>query len=803
MQKIENITIVPVVDAVSGEKIDEREFHNIPFSEFYDEDFIVIDWMASGQRPTEFGEYQLGGVEYDGNTYYPYAWGSMVKRGQTFGFLTDIPRLSGVVQYAEDAQRVGRWLFAQGVASRGTLKVGLVPAGTIIPGAGPVDDGFGYIRKDLVQTDEWVTLGNSREQYPFWQRLDWDIIKDEQIPLIHKRLVDAGDPTKMLFEQSSTFEQKQALVKLDQRMIEHPFVANSLSRVSADRFARMATCGVAPGFYRTIVPTECETVCWPGHQGDIVVRRSPIDSNGSIQAVHIEPDELYERESKRISNLYVIQHTIATTEFAAKGCLGLVDDLGEFDVILCNQDVKMVKGSLEDVRRSTSITLDDAVLVEVQGWGKGSLAGVNGKWAKNRMGADHDGDGVDLIDANAMPQLVKAVKALKPGDTPKLKKTKTPLMREDKRNEMICKSMSNLVGFASNVMATSYAVKNRELLAKNLGFKSEQAFDKFLNYAVKVGTDGFKTDVDAREVEKQLAMLQSNLQTVLGGGIAWTGWPNDMAFTRSVPNIITGEGHGRNAPKGWAWAMVEGKGNVLMSKDEIKNSILPWQDGIVPTIARIALPALDTIIGEPIKVRPLTEFQRWAGRVDTDFEAVRDVQNWYNARVRRVNFSEPKDIAAFKLAFSKRLDEWMAEQGLSEWDAARALWNVAHGTRSELSGAASVFIGFPEQAAQIVADKPGLVRKTKTVLVGLARQVPGLIEVSLDVEIQDVTVDQKGRAVIRKAVVAEVHGQRQPNAPFPEKMIGLIAGNAIQPEPGQYKAHIKQVSAGAWDISLT
>jgi len=144
----------------------------------------------------------------------------------------------------------------------------------------------------------------------------------------------------------------------------------------------------------------------------------------------------------------------------------------------------------------------------------------------------------------------------------------------------------------------------------------------------------------------------------------------------------------------------------------------------------------------------------------------------------------------------------MDQQGLGEWDAARALWNVAHGTRSELSGAASVFIGFPELAARIVAEKPGLVRKTQSILVGLAKQVPDLIEITLDVEIQDVTVDQRGRSVIRKAVVAEVHGQRQPQAPFPENMIGLIAGNAVQPEPGQYKAHIKQCSAGAWDIVL-
>ena len=95
----------------------------------------------------------------------------------------------------------------------------------------------------------------------------------------------------------------------------------------------------------------------------------------------------------------------------------------------------------------------------------------------------------------------------------------------------------NLVGFASNVASSTFAVADREDLARTLGYKSEATLNAALNWFIKVGTDGFKTMVDLRKVERQLNILQSNLQRVLGKAVPWTKWPNEWAFRRGVPGF--------------------------------------------------------------------------------------------------------------------------------------------------------------------------------------------------------------------------------------------------------------------------
>ncbi len=80
-------------------------------------------------------------------------------------------------------------------------------------------------------------------------------------------------------------------------------------------------------------------------------------------------------------------------------------------------------------------------------------------------------------------------------------------------------------------------------------------------------------------------------------------------------------------------------------------------------------------------------------------------------------------------------------------------------------------------------EKPGLKGSLRTVVTGIHYQVPGLREATLDGEIVELHVHIKGKRVIRKALVGEIEGQRQPQDPkYPRNMIGMIAVNADQPQ---------------------
>jgi hypothetical protein len=183
--------------------------------------------------------------------------------------------------------------------------------------------------------------------------------------------------------------------------------------------------------------------------------------------------------------------------------------------------------------------------------------------------------------------------------------------------------------------------------------------------------------------------------------------------------------------------------------------------------------------------------------------SAKNIQDWYNARAKRTNWADAKSINELKTAFDARLKEWMDDERIDRMTAASALWRVAHSSRSGDASGASVFIGFYDECLKIVAEKPGLKGSLRTVVTGIHYQVPGLREATLEGEIVDVAVNIRGKRVIRKALVAQVDGQLQPQDPqFPANMIGIIAVNADQPQNGTYTISIKQTSQSAWTATL-
>ncbi len=68
--------------------------------------------MADGKKP--FIDDLMEPVVYGGKSFYGYfGWGSAVKMGQTIGFTHDLPKET-LLANNEDAQRISRWLLAQG-----------------------------------------------------------------------------------------------------------------------------------------------------------------------------------------------------------------------------------------------------------------------------------------------------------------------------------------------------------------------------------------------------------------------------------------------------------------------------------------------------------------------------------------------------------------------------------------------------------------------------------------------------------------------------------------------------------------
>jgi hypothetical protein len=307
-------------------------------------------------------------------------------------------------------------------------------------------------------------------------------------------------------------------------------------------------------------------------------------------------------------------------------------------------------------------------------------------------------------------------------------------------------------------------------------------------------------------VERRLNMIQSNLQK-MGIRAPWSNWPNDNAFRRYIPRILVEKVESdRPLPKGSAcWRVLGEPEPVVLSKEEIENSVMPWWDGTIPTICRMTLPALKTILDTPIQTRPLTEFRSWAMKVtEAQYAAAKVIQDWFNARIQRVNFSDPENINRFREELMGEIKVWLERDGLDPRAAASALWRVAHSSRSSDASAASVFMAFPDESLWIIEHKPGVaINCTVTIITGVSYQVPNLISAETDVDVVDVQTHVRGRIVIRKAVVGLIDGQVQPRDPgYPRNMIGLVAANADQPAVGQYYATIKQVSQGAWSCVL-
>ena len=782
--KLDNKVNIPVIDP-NGELLEVRELQNCPLPVLHAdmmEEIVIIDWMGSTEeRPTiermdEPVWYK--GKKYWGNKY----WGSAVKTGSTIGVTKNFLDVN-LVKKAEDGQRVQRYMLGQGHwggVEDEFINVRVVKEG-VTTQWGLVADGAGFISKKLADKGfnglNKIKLGRARESYTFWQRIVWsDALEAEIMPYIKKAVEDAGDISKILTEYSpASFDDKKALYDVENMMAKHPYLVNSIARSSGETFARMATTANVGTKVGVAVPTQATCVI-PEFIGRAGLYRHPIDSEGSMQAVNAT-----KKEQKRVAETEVIQHTTSGVamgkRFFAKGCYRIVDT-DEFDILLCNEDIKMYGGDLEEIRDTFEFVLDGVVAFN-QWYAKGSSVGVSPKFGKKRMGLDFDGDLVDWFNGDKHPVLWQTISEQPERYTDKLTKSTTGL---DNRTNMIHKSMMNLVGMATKMATDTYLVQDREYLAMELGYPSLKKLDEILNYWIKVGTDGFKTDIDQAPIRSDMSVFQSKIHSMFGGSAPYSDWPNDHAFKRWVPQLF----------------------DESMDKEHAKESIKKHMNATIGQICRLTLHHLETLISEPYRAEPLTTFKPWVAQpVHAYQHYAKGLQDWYNARQGSVNWHDSDRIIEFKSKWVIHVEEFIVDEKLDRNLLARALWWVAHSARSSDSGAGSVFMVFQSECLEIVGDKVDITVNFETMFNGMHYQLPNVDNLEVEVEVVDFEEERRGKVFVRKAVVASVIGQLQPqNKQYPKDMIAMVAINANQPVAGKYLAHISRYSERAHLVTL-
>ncbi|HUV93298.1 MAG TPA: hypothetical protein VMX14_00525, partial [Anaerolineae bacterium] len=757
----------------------------------------IVDWLTKKQLPKVaeiMRPIMFGGKAFCGY----YGWGSAVKQGQTLLMETDLLAEIGLLREAERGIMAGRMLLGQGTFGglKGTLRIRVVESGTMV-GDYPIADGHSLIKRSLAElgrkNENVIDLENRRanQSYAFWQRIPWSPeLEAELWPVIDDTLRSAAQDGLWDFSNGPSWDEKKFLLDgLDESttdlMGRHPYIAQAWSDARADYLTRVATSVFIETLIRVAVPTTASTVAL---QGRWAVHRWPNDSNGSTQAVEADADQ---NEIDRVARMEVIQYTIASHRLMAKGCFGVVEDelLEGVDVVLSLDDIKMRVEALDGLAHGDVIELDTVVTFN-QWFGAGSAVGVNPEWVKDLQGADFDGDLEFLMSLAKYPVLFDAIRGRVPGQTPKLEKSHSPL---EMRPKMITNSMRNLVGFASNVASTTFAVADRVFLAKQMGLRDEAHLNEVLNWFIKVGTDGFKTMVDLFKVERSLSRFQGQLIKLLGKGAPWCRWPNDWAFARDVPDWLP-----------------DTVGEYRRLPDEKKDNNIPKSfDGTVGQILRLTLPSLRAAMPEcgPVQINTLSTYRHWARPVPEHLaDSIHQLQLEFNARVHRVVFEWPEDVQAFKEWWHNAVAQWMAEMDASAEAACNALWREAHSSRSGEATAASVFMVFPEQCKEIILHKPGYEKaKSECLVVGLDyafNESP--MHLVAEVEICEFEQIRQNKRLIRRVLVGNAPGQKDPNAPYPKGMLGMVEVTSVQPELGVYLAEFVRTGHGkAWHCKLS
>jgi hypothetical protein len=798
---------------------------------------------AAGEPPPNFNleresrliEFVQQPIEFNGETYYGhYGWGSAVKRLQTIGLTVDILADAELTEIAEDASRYLRALLPSSLYGGGFLsrcKVLVVPDRTVYKGR-MLADGMGLIRRGLFEElrDKDaipIRLGKGRQNYLQWQRFPWDKIRKVATKLILENLKTVGTLNWVFTKlDSEAGGFKNRLIEADEEMIRHPYLKLSGNISVKKLLQELATTVPLPTFVRIAIPTRCDSVVWEGDE-KILNSRHPMDSWQSQAALAVDTKNPYfEAELAYVMSAEIVQTTETSPTTSAKGIRVITDDdvMDGYDLIVTEEDFKLIAGKRVTSFRSgkmKSLVIEDMVIAFTQWYQAGCAAGINPEVWKTQ-GGDFDGDMAFISPCSEYPVIWDtAHEWLDKDKSFKIPKSRSPL---SERPKMLVASFGNNVGFATNVVSTTFVVQpdNRQAIADDMfagGIIPQPTvkwLDTWCNKVIKVMTDGFKSLVNMLAESATLRKAQQVIASNNGGTASWAVWSQDTspAFTNIVPLFYD------QLPEETLRWIASDKDN--RRQPAIKLHIPPQQySGTCAQIYRLVQPWIleqyqETIEFEGEKytflelldVNPGSKYIGWAPHVsDVLLNQGLDMVREFNGLSRMVDWSSSEDTMAFKETWQEMCDTWSVLFS-SRQEAVYTLWRAAHHATIGGSGAASIFMGFPEEALDIVVNKPGLLEQQHegvvSLLVGVDYNFVGGLapDVIGPVTVHVYDIDWRGH--LRMAVMLdEPLPSMKESDRFPDGMIGMCAQELrnsgefyTHPEEGSYVARIERNKSG-------
>jgi len=829
MKEINYRTLVPVVDRY-GKLIEWRTIYQPPFPFIFPDQaeperlvkegrigyvlhgVVVIDYRRYAEQPKDDRFLRptqnelIAGVEYNGDKFYPYYWGSGVKRGVILGFKSDFLKLEKLEQSVYGA----RYLLASSggyhgatVASvnYGDLKIGILPEGGFVDGAGWVADGFGFVSAKAaacMNTIKPIELGKSKPSAQLAQWIStengaWDEIQQ----LIGDQFQRMASPDedgrwtadRFMAQTGMLTDERAELIEINPDMAKHPFIVDLPASTFAEAWARLATSIPFDAKTKVAIPIPGDRLVMNGATGKYGWVRYPLDGP-TIQAGEIERRPEYEEYLNRELVQYTLAGVSEMGHVFAKGIMSVVPDLGEFDAIICSEDIKIADVGIKKAREYDHFTVSKGGLFYMSRYAKGSAVGLDPEHFKIHQGGDFDGDMVSVFNLDGLPYIYDQIKAMDIGfETVKVKKTYTKFKSGEmaKRAELIHSNMVNLVGIASNLMSADLSIGDLDLVATKLGYHSKEKLLYNHNRAIKEGTDGFKSFLDLETTVKNMMADQSQFVFSFGALPPFQAWvKGGWAFVHDVPRVGFDE----------SW------------DDEHKKYCLPSVfQGTVAKIARLTLPAIRQAYRNIVCINMLSYYRDMVLRPSREYrEHAKALQNLFNVTIKRPSSAlDDEDGTGWqqlKSECQQYASEYIEQHGLNRGMLARALWHYAHDRKT--GRAASVFFMFPDECRDIL--KAGVVGQDETVIMvsGLGYQLdnpPHTAEWNVTVTTAPVT--EKGRLVIRSVLCGNVHGQKPARKPYPHNMLAVVTKESTQPEPGRYTARFEQFSPKAWRVRLS
>lgn len=867
---------VPVVDALTGlqvclprrnrkgERVYKSRVYKVsPLRLWPDAKAIIIDWENSfkaidkrvakeikdakshNAEPPNFNHRQQElileliqrPINYDGVDYVGcFGWGSAVKHLQTIGLDRDVGLDSGLVECAEDGSRYLRAFLPSSLYGGGWLesaKILVVPDKTKFKGR-LLADGFGLIKESVANAlhnpdSHMIRLGRGRQSYLGWQRYTWDRIKDEAIPLIKDHLKKIGSPNWVLQRlDANAGGYKKSLLEIEPDMEHHPYLKLSANISVKKMMQEIAVTVPLETHVRIAVPSSC-TVVWDGDPM-VICGRHPMDSWQSQVALQVDEfADGYQEELELITGYILYQTTETSPTSHAKGLRAVTDDeiMGEYDLVITEEDFKMLAGvQIKDYRDGVEkvVVIKDLVISFTQGYRPGCAFGIEPELWKSQ-GGDYDGDMGFLSPCSDHPDIWNACREWLGRD----KSWKIDKSRSDpaKRPEMLLEIFGNNVGFATNVVSTTFTKQpgDREGIASamfkaNVTLRASVAgLDLWCNKMIKKMTDGFKSIVNMPAEKAMLRKAQQVISVVCGGTASWAVWTQDSspAFVNGIPMF-----YDQLAPETLKW-MEESRDN--RRQPEYRMHIPPEQ--YTGTCAHIYRETQSWIIDEYSKIAvvgddgerysflqlietwPGSKFIGWAPHVtDEGILAGLEMVDEFAVQSSQVTWNSSEDTISFKETWQIDCERWAEARFSSRQEAVYALWRASHHASVGGSGAAAVFMGFPVEAMDIVDEKPGLLEQQKEGLVSLVVGTQfNFVQGTAPESFGPLTVsvfELLWRGALRLCLVADepLPGMKTQKH-FPPGMLGMTAQELrdggrfyTQPEPGPYVARFLRNPSG-------